>query len=122
MLTLQAIGRVDARQLREHELRPARPLTKFRLDAITNKQARDGAEVTTLEACEITRPSAADRPKVRVAVFAPSTRGVVTAIGRSLSRRLGRREGAALEAPLPSADTYHSILEQVQPVHRRGWP
>jgi hypothetical protein len=78
--------------------------------------------VTTLEAYEITRPPAGERLKDRVAVFAACTRGVATAIGRSLPSGLGRREGAALVARLPCADACPSIIEQVQPVNRRGEP
>ena len=76
----------------------------------------------TFEACEINRPPAADRLKNRVAVFAPCTRGVVTAIGRSLPSRVGQRDGGALVARLPGADTCHSTIEQVKPVNRHGDP
>lgn len=75
--------------------------------------------MTTLEACEITRPPAADRLKDRVAVFAPCAREVVTTIGRSLPSRVGRRDGDALDARLPCADACHSVMERVQAVKRR---
>lgn len=82
-----------------------------------HKRLRDGAEATTLKfGSQRRRPRR--EVEARVAPVSGGTREVGLAVGRSLSSRVGRREGSALVA-LP-ADTCHSIVEQMQPVNRRG--
>src|SRR5450631_2583733 len=64
--------------------RTLRPVTHSRLEErLLNTRGR--TEVTTLEAREATRPLAGERQKSRVALVTVGTRGVGTAVGRSLA-------------------------------------
>jgi hypothetical protein len=62
--------------------------------------------VTTVDACEITRPLAREKLKGRVALVRGGTLVVGMVIGRSLACRLGRRDGVARVAHFLCAEAY----------------
>jgi len=74
--------------------------------------------VTTVDACEQTRPPAGDRLKDRGALVLASARGVGRAIGRSLADWPEERYGDTLAARSPCTDDYledpHDLPEIAQ--------